>query len=116
MGGSNRVDEKGSGMANFIEVGKEEDFPPGSAGVVDVRGVEVALVNVDGTFHAVQNECPHAGGPLGEGELSNFELECPLHGSVFDVRTGDVLVGPADEPIATYEVVVENGVVRVSID
>jgi 3-phenylpropionate/trans-cinnamate dioxygenase ferredoxin component len=104
-------------MAVFVDVGKVADFPPGKAAVVDVAGVEVALVNVEGTFYAVNNECPHAGGPLGEGDVANdYELECPLHGSLFDVRTGDVLVGPADEPVQTYETRVEDDRVQVSVD
>lgn len=104
-------------MAVFVDVGKVADFPQGKAAVVDVAGVEVALINVEGTFYAVNNECPHAGGPLGEGEVSNdYELECPLHGSLFDVRTGDVLVGPADEPVQTYETRVEDDRVQVSVD
>lgn len=104
-------------MADFVEVGKVEDFPRGTAAVVEVKGVEVALVNVDGTFFALQNECPHAGGPMGEGDLDNeYELECPLHGSLFDVRTGDVLRGPADEPLQAYETRVVNGAVHVSLE
>lgn len=103
-------------MADFVEVAKAEDVPPGTATVVEVGGVELALVNVNGTFYALQNECTHAGGPLGEGDMvEEFELECPLHGSVFDVRTGEPTVPPADEPVATYDVVVEDGVVKVSI-
>lgn len=104
-------------MAKLVEVAGVDDVPPGSAIVVDALGVEIALVNSEGEFYAIGNECPHAGGPLGEGELvDERSLECPLHGSVFDITTGEVLKGPADEPVRTYRTVVEDGMVKVEID
>lgn len=58
--------------------------------------------------------CPHAGAPLSEGALvGDTALECPLHGAVFDVRTGEALDGPTDEAVATYPVHVEDGAVWV---
>ena len=54
-------------MARFVEVARVEEVPPGTAAVVQVGGTELALVNVDGTFFAVDNECTHMGGFLGEG-------------------------------------------------
>jgi 3-phenylpropionate/trans-cinnamate dioxygenase ferredoxin component len=106
-------------MAELIEVAKIEDVPPGTARVVTAGDRLLALVNVDGTFYAVDNECTHRGGDLGEGEINpdwdNSALECPLHGSVFDVRTGEVLRGPATEPVNTYPVEVNAGVVKVDI-
>jgi 3-phenylpropionate/trans-cinnamate dioxygenase ferredoxin component len=107
----------GEGMENFVEVVKVDDVPPGSATVVDVKGVEIALVNSGGEYFAIGNECPHAGGPLGEGDLvEENQLECPLHGSVFDITTGEPVVGPADEPVPTYPTKVSNGVVSIAVD
>ena len=104
-------------MENFIEVAKVDDVPPGSATVVDVKGVEVALINSGGEYYAIGNECTHAGGSLGEGDLvEENQIECPLHGSVFDITSGEVVVGPADEPVPTYEVKVDNGIIRVAVD
>jgi len=104
-------------MENFIEVTKVDEVPPGSATVVDVKGVEVALINSGGEFHAIGNECTHAGGPLGEGDLvEENQIECPLHGSVFDITTGEPVVGPADEPVPVYAVKVTNGVVSIAVD
>ena len=104
-------------MENFVEVAKVDDVPAGTAAVVDVNGVECALINSGGQFHAIGNECTHAGGPLGEGDLvEENQIECPLHGSVFDITTGEPVVGPADEPVPVYAVKVENGVVSVAID
>lgn len=107
-------------MAGFVEVAKVADLAEGTAKVVDVSGHLVALVNVGGTFFAVDNECPHRGGFLGEGDInpdwSEWALECPLHGSVFDVRSGEVLNPPAATAIRTYPVEVDREVVRISVD
>jgi 3-phenylpropionate/trans-cinnamate dioxygenase ferredoxin component len=104
-------------MENFIEVAKTDDVSPGSATVVDVKGVEIALINSGGEYHAIGNECTHAGGSLGDGDLiEENQIECPLHGSVFDITTGEPVVGPADEPVPTYPVKVENGIIKVAVD
>src|SRR5688500_16233233 len=104
-------------MENFVEVVKIDDVPPGSATVVDVKGVEIALINQNGEYYAIGNECPHAGGPLGEGDLiEENQIECPLHGSVFDITTGEPVIGPADEPVPTYPTKGENGGVKIAGD
>ena len=107
-------------MSGFVEVARVEEVPPGTATVIEVDGLELALVNVDGSFFAVDNECTHRGGFLGEGEINTdwneWAIECPLHGSVFDVRTGEVLNPPAPTPVRTYPVEVEDGAVKVSTD
>jgi 3-phenylpropionate/trans-cinnamate dioxygenase ferredoxin subunit len=107
-------------MAEYVEVARVEDLAPGTAMVAQVGGVEVALANVNGTFFAIDNECTHRGGFLGDGEIntdwSEFAIECPLHGSVFDVRTGEVLNPPAQTPVRTYPVEVEAGMVKVATD
>ena len=107
-------------MSGFVEVARAEDVPPGTATVLEVGGIQLALVNIDGSFFAVDNECTHRGGFLGEGEINadwnEWAIECPLHGSVFDVRTGEVLNPPAPTAVRTYPVEVEAGVVKVSTD
>jgi 3-phenylpropionate/trans-cinnamate dioxygenase ferredoxin component len=105
-------------MAGFVEVARVEDVPPGTATVVQAGASELALINVNGTFFAIDNECTHRGGFLGEGEINtewnDWAIECPLHGSVFDVRTGQVLSPPAPAPVRTYPVAVDGGIVKVS--
>lgn len=106
-------------MAELVDVARVEEVPRGTARVVTAGGRELALLNVDGTFYAIDNECTHRGGYLGEGEINpdwgEWALECPLHGSVFDVRTGEVLNSPATEPVRTYPVEVDAGVIKVSM-
>jgi nitrite reductase (NADH) small subunit/3-phenylpropionate/trans-cinnamate dioxygenase ferredoxin subunit len=104
-------------MARFVEVAKVEEIAPGTTTVVTVEGLRLALVNVGGSFFALDNECTHRGGPLGEGvRVGEWSLQCPWHGSVFDIRTGEVLEPPAPAPVRSYEVSVEAGVVRLAID
>jgi 3-phenylpropionate/trans-cinnamate dioxygenase ferredoxin subunit len=107
-------------MAGSVQVARVEEVPAGAVKLVDVEDHHVALVNVDGHFYAVDNKCPHRGGWLGEGELNldwgEWALECPLHGSVFDVRTGEVLNPPATDGIRTYRVEVEGGGIQISVD
>lgn len=100
----------------LIEVAQAEDIEPGTVRTVQAGGCILALVHTGGRICAVDDRCPHAQGSLGAGELvEDFALECPLHGAVFDVRTGEALEGPTDTPVRTYEVTVEDGVVKVSL-
>jgi len=74
--------------SHFITVAQVGDVPPGTGRTVEVNGVWIALFNIDGTFYAIDNACPHAGGPLGEGKLSGTVVTCPWHGWRFSVVTG----------------------------
>ena len=88
-------------------VGKVADIGRGAMSAVSVGRAAVAIANVEGVFYAFDDRCTHQGCSLAEGDLEGTTVTCPCHGSEFDVRTGEVLEGPADEPVATYEVVVE---------
>lgn len=97
----------------YIKVALTIDIPEGQVKVVDVDGEQVALCNVSGAFFAVADLCSHDDGPLGEGELDEFQIECPRHGARFDVRTGKALCLPAVMPIPIYEVEVRGNEVWV---
>lgn len=88
-----------------------EDVAPG---VMTLVG-DVAVYNVDGTFYATDNACTHKQGPLNEGTLDGCLVECPWHGSKFDVRTGQVTLGPAKQPLKTYRVTLDGPVGRVEL-
>jgi 3-phenylpropionate/trans-cinnamate dioxygenase ferredoxin subunit len=100
-------------MPKFVKVARADEIQPGEKKIVEVDGLLVVLVNLDGEFYAIEDVCTHDGGPLGEGELEGSELICPRHGARFDVRTGDALTLPAFEPAPTYEVRLEDGDVLV---
>ena len=75
-------------MPESYRVAAVSDVPPGTAKEVLAGDQVVALFNVEGTFHALDGVCPHAGGPLGEGTLRGGIVTCPWHGWQFDVKTG----------------------------
>ena len=102
-------------MPEFVKVAQTENIPAGQARMVEVNGKEIALFNVAGSFHAIDNTCTHVGGPLCEGELEGIEVTCPWHGAVFDVTTGQVLGPPAPESVARYSVLVEGSDIEVEV-
>lgn len=96
-------------MAAFHEVARLEDIAPGELLRVEVGAHLVCLANVDGVIYAVDDDCTHTGGPLDDGELDDHVLTCPIHLARFDVRNGQVVRGPAREPLLVYTVQVEDG-------
>jgi 3-phenylpropionate/trans-cinnamate dioxygenase ferredoxin subunit len=104
-------------VATWVEVGRAEDVPPGHAARVEIEGVPVAIFNVDGEFFCLDDTCSHAEASLSDGDLdlSRCAIECPLHGSAFDLRTGDPLSLPAVEPVRSHRVDVSDGAIRVAL-
>lgn len=96
------------------------DDVAGRLGVVcrleDPQVGRIAVYHVGGTIYATGDVCPHAGATLSEGGLDGAVVTCPLHGSQFDVRSGERLRGPADLPVPTYRVAIEGGVAFIEID
>ena len=99
-------------MADFVTVARADEIPPDTIRTVSLGEDEVALAHVGGSFCAVQANCLHLGGPLGEGSLEGRVLTCPWHGWQYDVCTG---LNEFDHAIKleTYEVRVEDGEVQV---
>jgi len=96
-------------VTTFVKVGRADELRPGEKKIYEVDGILVVVVNLDGEYFCVEDVCTHDGGPLGEGKLDDGQLVCPRHGARFDVRTGDALTLPAFEPVATYQVKVQDG-------
>ena len=94
-------------MAEFVKVAKTSELPPGTRKLIDFEEVTVAVFNINGQYYCIEDVCTHDGGPVAEGELDDFSIECPRHGALFDVRDGSVLSMPAVVPVPTYEVKVE---------
>lgn len=101
-------------MSRFVRVGTVSDVGPGTCVSVDAEGHGVALCNVNGTVYALDNTCPHAGGPLGEGLLTGEVVECPWHGWRYNVRTGARPENP-DFAVACYEVKIVGDEIQVGI-
>ena len=102
-------------MGDFVRVARADDIPPGTGKTVDVGGTLVAVFNVDGTYHAIQNTCRHRGGPLGEGELSGSVVTCPWHGWQYEVTTGGNVADP-EIRVERHGVRVEAGDILVSTE
>ena len=97
-----------------ITVGKVEAVPPGRGATVQLKnGKEVALFNVGGNFHAIENFCPHKGYPLADSRIYGSIVECDLHGWRFDVRTGECLEKKKDCSLESYEVIIEDGWIKI---
>ncbi|MBM3373143.1 MAG: non-heme iron oxygenase ferredoxin subunit [Betaproteobacteria bacterium] len=103
-------------MADWITVAAAGDITPGSCKVVDADGTRIAVYNLDGEFHAIEDVCTHDGGELASGAVEGGEVICPRHGARFCIRTGDALSVPAYEPTAKLPVRIENGIVQVRDD
>jgi len=98
----------------FVRVASIEDVPKGTVVAVEVAGTPMALAHCeDGEFAAAYDECSHAQIALSEGEVDGCTLECWLHGSRFDLRTGQPTGLPATEPVPVYPVEVRDGDVYV---
>ncbi len=82
-------------MSETVKVGSKSEFPEGEARIVRAKDREVAVFNVGGVLHAIDNLCLHRGGPLGEGPLDGCIVTCPWHGWQFDVTTGASLMNPS---------------------
>ena len=102
-------------MADFVTVAKVNDLKPGEGKIVEANGKTIALFNVDGKFHAIDNTCKHQGGPLGEGTCEGNIVTCPWHGWQYDVTTGINSANPQVK-VDTYEVKVEGEEVKVKAE
>lgn len=93
---------------------KESDLGEGQMMLAEIEGARVALGRFRDGWVAFSDHCTHRGGPLSDGALVGCVVQCPWHGSQFDVRSGQVVNGPAEEKINTYEVAIHDGQVYVS--
>jgi nitrite reductase (NADH) small subunit len=97
-----------------MRVAAAGELAAGEGRVVEVGGRALALFNVDGEYHCIENACPHRGGPLGEGDLEGRIVSCPWHAWRWDVTTGANANNPAVR-VAAYPVTVEGGAVFVEL-
>lgn len=102
-------------MPDFVKVATTGELGRGEAKRVEVRGKAIALFNLGVSYHAIDDECPHRGGPLSEGLVEGEEVTCPWHGSKFNVRTGKVLEPPAQGGVASYPVRVSGADIEVEV-
>jgi nitrite reductase/ring-hydroxylating ferredoxin subunit len=101
-------------MPNFVRIASKADVPAGAGRAFEVDGKQVALFNCGGMFYAIENECKHQGGPLGEGDLDGTIVTCPWHAWTYDVTSG----ASPDDPdcrVGCYPVRIEGDDVLVDL-
>jgi 3-phenylpropionate/trans-cinnamate dioxygenase ferredoxin component len=105
-------------LSPLIDICPVDELPPGSTKIVSWEDLEIGVVNCRGELYAMEDRCSHDDGDLMEGEVDCDErtVECPRHGSLFDLRTGKPLTLPAYAPVDTFPVSVEDGVIKVEVD
>jgi 3-phenylpropionate/trans-cinnamate dioxygenase ferredoxin subunit len=105
-------------MAEEIEICPVEELPPGTMRLVEWEDLEIGVFNCAGDLLAIEDRCSHDDGNLVEGELDEDEctIECPRHGSKFDLRTGQPVNLPAYVPVDTFPVSVVGGMIKIEVD
>jgi 3-phenylpropionate/trans-cinnamate dioxygenase ferredoxin subunit len=105
-------------VAEIVDVCPIEELPPGARKIVTWEDLEIGVFNCNGELLAIEDRCSHDDGPLAEGELDveRCTVECPRHGSLFDLRSGRPLTLPAYVPVDTFPVLVEDGLIKLEVD
>ncbi len=93
--------------SKLIHVADVDDLKDGEMKALEVDDEQICIINIKGNYYVISNVCTHEGGPLNEGMLEGYEVECPWHGARFDVRTGKVISPPAEESVKVYKVRVD---------
>jgi len=91
-------------VGKFVKVAIKSEIADQSCKLIEIEGKQIALFNLGGDFYAIDDTCPHEGGPLSEGEIKGDEVACPWHSSRFDIRTGEVTQDPAVKGVSVYRV------------
>jgi 3-phenylpropionate/trans-cinnamate dioxygenase ferredoxin subunit len=99
----------------FITIAPVTDVPNGERLFVEIDEQQIVIFNISGQYFAIGDVCSHDNGPLGDGDLEGYEVTCPRHGAVFDVRTGKVLSLPAIVDIPAFPTRVVDGQIEIGL-
>jgi 3-phenylpropionate/trans-cinnamate dioxygenase ferredoxin component len=105
-------------LSPVIDICPVDELPPGEHRLVEWDELEIGIFNCEGELLAIEDRCSHDNGNLVEGGVDEARctVECPRHGSLFDLRTGKPLTLPAYVPVDTFPVSVEDGVIKLEVD
>lgn len=105
-------------MPQLIDVCPISELAPGERRLVEWDELEIGVFNCNGTVYAIEDRCSHDDGPLIEGELDDqaCTIECPRHGSLFDIRTGKPKTLPAYVPVDTFNVIIEDDTIKLEVE
>jgi 3-phenylpropionate/trans-cinnamate dioxygenase ferredoxin subunit len=107
-----------SQVSEIIEICPVSELPPGEMRLVEWEDLEIGVFNCAGTIYAIEDRCSHDNGPLVEGDLDEARctIECPRHGSQFDLKTGKPLTLPAYVPVDTFPVIVDDDMIKLEVE
>ena len=105
-------------MSPVIDICPLDELPPGASRIVQWEDLEIGVFNCAGELLAIEDRCSHDNGPLAEGEFDaeTCTVECPRHGSLFDLRTGKPKTLPAYVPVDTFDVLVQDDMIKLEVD
>lgn len=105
-------------MPQIIDVCPISELPPGDKRLVEWEDLEIGVFNCAGTVYAIEDRCSHDNGPLIEGEFDEqtCTVECPRHGSLFDIKTGKPKTLPAYVPVDTFSVIIEDNTIKLEVE
>ncbi len=103
---------------NKIRVCPVAELPPGATRLVEHGGIKIGVFNCEGALYAIEDRCSHDDGPLAEGEFdpATCTVECPRHGSLFDLSTGRPKTLPAFAPVQTFPIAIEDDTITLEVD
>ncbi|MCH2304878.1 MAG: non-heme iron oxygenase ferredoxin subunit [SAR202 cluster bacterium] len=100
---------------NLIKICDLSEIPNGSIKKFEINDEEITICNINNQIFAINDNCSHDEASLQEGFIDGYEIECPMHGAKFDIRTGEVTCLPAVSPIKTYNIKINNGAIELEI-
>jgi 3-phenylpropionate/trans-cinnamate dioxygenase ferredoxin component len=105
-------------VPQIIEVCQVDELKPGERRLIEWEDLEIGVFNCGGTLYAIEDRCSHDNGPLAEGEFDEAQctIECPRHGSLFDLKTGNPKTLPAYVPVDTFPVIIEDQKIKLEVD
>ena len=104
-------------MPEMVDVCPVSELMPGQMRLVEYDSLEIGVFNCDGQFYAIEDRCSHDDGPLAEGILDpeTCTVECPRHGSIFDLKTGRPKTLPAYQPVDTFPVIIDDDMIKLEV-
>jgi 3-phenylpropionate/trans-cinnamate dioxygenase ferredoxin component len=105
-------------VPQIIDVCSVDELKPGESRLIEWEDLEIGVFNCQGQFYAIEDRCSHDNGPLAEGEFDQQEctVECPRHGSLFDLKTGTPKTLPAYVPVDTFPVIIDQETIKLEVD
>jgi nitrite reductase/ring-hydroxylating ferredoxin subunit len=100
---------------NFVKVASTKDLSSGKMMEIKVGGKEILIVNLAGKYYAIENSCTHRSCKLSDGILKGGSVKCPCHGSIFDIKTGNVIKSPAKKATPTFQVKTEEDQILIKV-